>query len=84
MLYSLQRANTQKVEEQTFYQLVQFFAICLFECAQEEDWGPAKTLMTMCFTFYYEGGSVLPTIEVDVLFYFVYIYVMPVVMNLHK
>ena len=52
---SFQRVDNKKVDEQPFYQLVQFFAICLFECKEEEDYGPAKTLMNMCFTFYYEG-----------------------------
>ena len=52
---SFQRVHNKVVPEQTFYQLVQYFAIVLFECNEAEDFGPAKTLMNMCFTFYYEG-----------------------------
>lgn len=51
-----QRVNQKKVEEQIFYRLVQFFAICLFESKEEEDYVPAKHLMNMCFTFYFEGN----------------------------
>ena len=47
--------NSQRVDERIFYRLVQFFATCLFECKEEEDYVPAKHLMNMCFTFYYEG-----------------------------
>ncbi|ELT98672.1 hypothetical protein CAPTEDRAFT_148510 [Capitella teleta] len=54
-----QRVNNQRVLEQTFYGLVQYFAVALFECYEEEDFGPAKTLMNMCFTFYFE--AVQPT-----------------------
>ena len=43
------------MSEQTFFQLVQYFAIVLFECNEHEDYGPAKTLMNMCFTYYHEG-----------------------------
>jgi hypothetical protein len=49
-----QRVKTQKVDEQVFYRLVQFFAVCLFECGEEEDYVPAKTMMNMCFTYYHE------------------------------
>ncbi|XP_070574306.1 uncharacterized protein KIAA0513-like isoform X2 [Ptychodera flava] len=49
-----QRVNSQRVTEQTFYRLVQFFAVCLFECDQADDFVPAKSLMNMCFTFYHE------------------------------
>ncbi|GFR93405.1 hypothetical protein ElyMa_000891900 [Elysia marginata] len=35
---------------------MQYFAVCLFECNEADDFSPAaKTLMTMCFTFYYEA-----------------------------
>ncbi|XP_013404477.1 uncharacterized protein LOC106169538 [Lingula anatina] len=49
-----QRVNTKTVDEQIFYRLIQFFAICLFECNEAEDFSPAKTLMNMCFTFCHE------------------------------
>ncbi|XP_063168795.1 uncharacterized protein KIAA0513 homolog [Candoia aspera] len=50
-----QRCNSKCVSEQTFYRLVQSFAVVLFECYQMDDFGPAKNLMTMCFTYYYIG-----------------------------
>lgn len=52
---SAQRCNSKCVSEQTFYRLVQSFAVVLFECYQMDDFGPAKNLMTMCFTYYYIG-----------------------------
>ncbi|XP_053557095.1 uncharacterized protein KIAA0513 homolog isoform X2 [Bombina bombina] len=52
---SAQRCNSKYVSEQTFYRLVQSFAVVLFECHQMDDFGPAKNLMTMCFTYYYIG-----------------------------
>ncbi|XP_019391532.1 PREDICTED: uncharacterized protein KIAA0513 homolog isoform X1 [Crocodylus porosus] len=52
---SAQRCNSKCVSEQTFYRLVQSFAVVLFECHQMDDFGPAKNLMTMCFTYYYIG-----------------------------
>ncbi|XP_028665982.2 uncharacterized protein KIAA0513 homolog isoform X1 [Erpetoichthys calabaricus] len=52
---SAQRCNSKCVSEQTFYRLVQSFAVVLFECYQTDDFGPAKNLMTMCFTYYYIG-----------------------------
>ncbi|MEE6500421.1 hypothetical protein FKM82_003774 [Ascaphus truei] len=52
---SAQRCNSKCVTEQTFYRLVQSFAVVLFECHQMDDFGPAKNLMTMCFTYYYIG-----------------------------
>uniref|UniRef100_A0A182TFL0 SBF2 domain-containing protein n=1 Tax=Anopheles melas TaxID=34690 RepID=A0A182TFL0_9DIPT len=48
------RAKTKRVDESTFYSLIQYFAIVLFECAESEDYSPAKTLMNMCFTFYHD------------------------------
>jgi hypothetical protein len=50
-----QRVQNKKVDESTFYSLVQYFAIVLFECADADDFSPAKSLMNMCFTFYHEG-----------------------------
>lgn len=48
--------------EHTFYQLVQYFAVVLFECDEADDFSPAMILMNMCFTFYYEGKSMTLTI----------------------
>ncbi|XP_058446787.1 uncharacterized protein KIAA0513 isoform X1 [Malaya genurostris] len=53
-LVNAQRAKSKRVDESTFYSLVQYFAIVLFECAESEDFSPAKTLMNMCFTFYHD------------------------------
>ncbi|XP_037076908.1 uncharacterized protein KIAA0513-like [Pollicipes pollicipes] len=52
-----QRGRHRCVGESTFYSLVQYFALALFECAQAEDFGPAKSLMNMCFTFYHRVGN---------------------------
>jgi len=49
-----QRVNNKKVDESTFYSLVQYFAIILFECYEADDFSPAKSLMNMCFTFYHD------------------------------
>ncbi|KAG8201209.1 hypothetical protein JTE90_019848 [Oedothorax gibbosus] len=49
-----QRVHNKLVKESTFYSLVQYFAIVLFECAEADDFSPAKSIMNMCFTFYYE------------------------------
>ncbi|KAF4526092.1 hypothetical protein B566_EDAN007586 [Ephemera danica] len=49
-----QRVQDRRVTEATFYSLAQYFAIVLFECADCDDFAPAKSLMNMCFTFYYE------------------------------
>lgn len=49
-----QRVHNLRVGESTFYSLVQHFAIVLFECADADDFGPSKSLMNMCFTFYHE------------------------------
>ncbi|XP_070617945.1 uncharacterized protein KIAA0513 homolog [Erythrolamprus reginae] len=54
---SAQRCNSKCVSEQTFYRLVQSFAVVLFECYQMDDFSPAKNLMTMCFTYYYIGKA---------------------------
>ncbi|XP_055643491.1 uncharacterized protein KIAA0513 isoform X2 [Toxorhynchites rutilus septentrionalis] len=53
-LVNAQRAKSKRVDESTFYSLIQYFAIVLFECAESEDFSPAKTLMNMCFTFYHD------------------------------
>lgn len=60
---SAQRCHSKCVSEQTFYRLVQSFAVVLFECYQMDDYGPAKHLMTMCFTYYYMGKSQLSPTE---------------------
>ncbi|XP_069492299.1 uncharacterized protein KIAA0513 homolog isoform X2 [Ambystoma mexicanum] len=60
---SAQRCNSKCVSEQTFYRLVQSFAVVLFECHQMDDFGPAKNLMTMCFTYYYIGKTHSPLTE---------------------
>ncbi|XP_042905882.1 uncharacterized protein KIAA0513 [Parasteatoda tepidariorum] len=49
-----QRVHNKLVKESTFFSLVQYFAIVLFECSEADDFSPAKSLMNMCFTFYYE------------------------------
>ncbi|XP_067853634.1 uncharacterized protein KIAA0513 homolog [Heptranchias perlo] len=54
---SAQRCNSKCISEHTFYRLVQSFAVVLFECYQMDDFGPAKNLMTMCFTFYHVGKT---------------------------
>lgn len=53
-LVNAQRAKTKRVDETTFYALIQHFAIVLFECTDSEDFSPAKSLMNMCFTFFHE------------------------------
>uniref|UniRef100_A0A8C9VBF6 KIAA0513 n=1 Tax=Scleropages formosus TaxID=113540 RepID=A0A8C9VBF6_SCLFO len=60
---SAQRCNSKCVSEQTFYRLVQAFAVVLFECYQMDDYSPAKNLMTMCFTYYHIGRSQLSPTE---------------------
>lgn len=54
-LVSAQRGKSKRVNESTFYSLIQYFAIVLFECGDSEDYSPAKILMNMCFTFYHES-----------------------------
>ncbi|XP_076813932.1 uncharacterized protein KIAA0513-like [Clavelina lepadiformis] len=53
------RSKSQLVEESTFYKLAHSFALVLFECAENDDFIPAKTLMNMAFTYYHipEGTS---------------------------
>ncbi|XP_008052468.1 uncharacterized protein KIAA0513 homolog [Carlito syrichta] len=60
---SAQRCNSKCVSEATFYRLVQSFAVVLFECHQMDDFGPAKNLMTMCFTYYHIGKPQAPPVE---------------------
>lgn len=60
---SAQRCHSKCVSEQTFYRLVQSFAVVLFECYQMDDYSPAKHLMTMCFTYYYMGKLQLSPTE---------------------
>lgn len=50
-----QRVKSKRVNETTFYALIQYFAIILFECKDCEDFLPARHLMSLCFTFYQEG-----------------------------
>ncbi|KAI1285240.1 amino acid transporter -like protein [Halotydeus destructor] len=52
-----ERGQNKLVNEKTFYSLVQYFAIVLFECSEADHFTPAKTLMNMCFTFYYQSSS---------------------------
>lgn len=53
-LVNTQRSQSKRVNESTFYSLVQYFAIVLFECAESDDFTPAKSLMNMCFTFFHD------------------------------
>ena len=48
------RVNSKKVSELTFYSLAQYFSIVLLECLLAEDFRPAKIIMNMMFTYYYE------------------------------
>lgn len=48
------RVNIKSVSELTFYSLAQYFSIVLFECLVAEDFRPAKIIMNMMFTYYYE------------------------------
>lgn len=48
------RVNSKKVGELTFYSLAQHFSIVLLECLLAEDFRPAKIIMNMMFTYYYE------------------------------
>lgn len=48
------RVNSKRVGELTFYSLVQYFSIVLLECLLAEDFRPAKIIMNMMFTYYYE------------------------------
>ncbi|CRL05248.1 CLUMA_CG018185, isoform A [Clunio marinus] len=49
-----QRTKSKRVNETTFYALIQYFAIILFECKDCEDFLPARHLMSLCFTFFQE------------------------------
>lgn len=48
------RVNSKRVNELTFYSLVQYFSIVLLECLLAEDFRPAKIIMNMMFTYYFE------------------------------
>lgn len=48
------RVNSKRVTELTFYSLAQYFSIVLLECLLAEDFRPAKIIMNMMFTYYYE------------------------------
>jgi len=48
-----QRIDNKEVDEFTFYRLVQYVSVCLFECNIADDFKPATMIMNMCFTFYY-------------------------------
>ncbi|XP_009859363.2 uncharacterized protein KIAA0513-like [Ciona intestinalis] len=50
---NMQRCNSQKVNESTFYKLTHSFALVLFECYDADDFIPCKTLMNMAFTYYH-------------------------------
>lgn len=63
-----QRVNNKRVPEQIFFRLVQYLAVCLFECNEAEDFSPAKTLMNMCFTFFCEMAG--PSGEKSFLYMF--------------
>lgn len=54
-LISAQRNRLKHVNESTFYSMVQYIAIVLFECCDSDDFSPANILMNMCFIFYYES-----------------------------
>lgn len=55
------RVNSKRVSELTFYSLAQHFSLVLFECLLAEDFRPAKIIMNMMFTYYYEQNcSKLP------------------------
>ncbi|KAA0199176.1 hypothetical protein HAZT_HAZT005010 [Hyalella azteca] len=41
----------------SFLALVQHFSVVLAECAEADDFSPAKSLMNMCFTYYHEQKS---------------------------
>ncbi|GAU95662.1 hypothetical protein RvY_07245 [Ramazzottius varieornatus] len=45
---------SNKLDDATFFRLVQYCSLVLFECYQEEDYAPAKPIMNICFTFYRE------------------------------
>jgi len=50
----------KEITEQVAFNLVQFYAVVLFECNEAEDYGPAMTLMNTAFTFHHEGNYILP------------------------
>ncbi|XP_074601643.1 uncharacterized protein KIAA0513 isoform X2 [Brevipalpus obovatus] len=58
-----QRIYWKEVSEGTFYSLVQYFAILLFECEEAHDFKPAKIIMNMCFTFYHVPRPVRNSVD---------------------
>lgn len=64
-----QRVKAKRVNETTFYALIQYFAIVLFECKDCEDFLPARHLMSLCFTFFQEGSFDLVSIRAHFLSY---------------
>lgn len=55
------RVNSKRVSELTFYSLAQYFSIVLLECLLAEDFRPAKIIMNMMFTYYYEPSCDTPS-----------------------
>lgn len=54
-----QRVYNKEVDEFTFYRLVQYFAVALFECNVSDDFGPATSIMNMCFTYHYTSTAII-------------------------
>lgn len=52
------RVNSKRVSELTFFSLAQYFSIVLLECLLAEDFRPAKIIMNMMFTYYYEQNCI--------------------------
>lgn len=59
------RVQSQRVSELTFYSLAQHFSIVLLECLLAEDFRPAKIIMNMMFTYYYEHNADQPIMKSD-------------------
>jgi hypothetical protein len=57
-LVDKQRVKSMEVNEFVFYRLVQYFAVCLFECNVSDDFSPANTLMNMCFTYHFVSSNI--------------------------
>lgn len=56
-LIDSQRVKCKEVSEFTFYRLIQYFAVCLFECNVSDDFSPAITLLNMCFTYHFTSTN---------------------------
>jgi len=54
-----QRVKSKEVTEFAFYRLVQYFAVCLFECNVADDFAPATILMNMCFTYNFTSTNAI-------------------------